>query len=78
MIDMTTWDRYKQELLSGVLEWSPAHKSEKFWKGNESTLNCFLEVEHHFFWNPEFCLRDEFLSGICCCGCCVRFFWGCV
>ncbi len=22
MMDMTTWDRYKQELLTGQLEWS--------------------------------------------------------
>jgi len=39
MIDMTTFDRYKQELLSGQLEWSPAHKSEKFWKENYTRFN---------------------------------------
>jgi len=39
MLDMTTWDRYKQELLSGQLEWSPAHRSEKFWKENFSRFN---------------------------------------
>ena len=32
-------DRYKQELLSGQLEWSPAHKSEKFWKENYTRFN---------------------------------------
>ena len=39
MIDMTTFDRYKQELLTGQLEWSPAHKSEKFWKENFARFN---------------------------------------
>ncbi len=39
MLDMTTWDRYRQELLTGQLEWSPAHKSEKFWRENFSRFN---------------------------------------
>ncbi|KAJ1961703.1 H(+)-transporting V1 sector ATPase subunit H [Dipsacomyces acuminosporus] len=29
---MTTWDEYLNEVKSGKLEWSPAHKSEQFWK----------------------------------------------
>ncbi len=39
MIDMTNWDRYKQELLSGQLEWSPPHKSDKFWRENFPRFN---------------------------------------
>jgi len=31
---LSTFDQYKKELLSGNLEWSPPHKSEKFWKEN--------------------------------------------
>ncbi|KAI8319222.1 ARM repeat-containing protein [Martensiomyces pterosporus] len=29
---MTTWDEYLNEVASGKLEWSPAHRSEQFWK----------------------------------------------
>ncbi|KAJ2748712.1 H(+)-transporting V1 sector ATPase subunit H [Coemansia pectinata] len=29
---MTTWDEYLNELASGKLAWSPAHRSEQFWK----------------------------------------------
>ncbi|KAJ1880444.1 H(+)-transporting V1 sector ATPase subunit H [Coemansia sp. RSA 486] len=29
---MTTWDEYLTELASGKLHWSPAHRSEQFWK----------------------------------------------
>lgn len=29
---MTTWDEYLNEVASGRLEWSPAHRSEQFWK----------------------------------------------
>jgi V-type H+-transporting ATPase subunit H len=39
LLDMTTFDRFKQELLSGQLEWSPPHKSEKFWRENVSQFN---------------------------------------
>jgi len=31
---LSSWDMYKQELLSGQLEWSPVHRSEKFWREN--------------------------------------------
>eukprot|EP01064_Diplonema_japonicum_P010958 TRINITY_DN181_c0_g2_i1.p1 TRINITY_DN181_c0_g2~~TRINITY_DN181_c0_g2_i1.p1 ORF type:complete len:491 (+),score=154.78 TRINITY_DN181_c0_g2_i1:56-1528(+) len=30
--DLSSYTIYKQELASGVLEWSPPHTSEKFWK----------------------------------------------
>ncbi len=52
MIDMTTWDRYKQELLSGVLEWSPAHKSEKFWKGKKKSVFCLCVFFFLLFFKP--------------------------
>ncbi|KAJ2781748.1 H(+)-transporting V1 sector ATPase subunit H [Coemansia interrupta] len=29
---MSTWDEYLTELASGKLHWSPAHRSEPFWK----------------------------------------------
>lgn len=31
---LSTFDVYKAEVLSGALEWSPSHKSDKFWKDN--------------------------------------------
>jgi V-type H+-transporting ATPase subunit H len=31
---LSTFDVYKAEVLSGALEWSPSHKSVKFWKDN--------------------------------------------
>jgi V-type H+-transporting ATPase subunit H len=32
--DTSSFGDYKQEVLSGRLEWTPVHKSEKFWKEN--------------------------------------------
>lgn len=32
--DLTSWDKYKNEVLAGQLEWSPPHKSMKFWQEN--------------------------------------------
>lgn len=31
---MSSWDMYRSEVISGVLEWSPVHKSERFWREN--------------------------------------------
>jgi len=32
--DLTSWDKYKNEVLASQLEWSPPHKSQKFWQEN--------------------------------------------
>jgi V-type H+-transporting ATPase subunit H len=32
--DLTSWDKYKNEVLASQLEWSPPHKSVKFWQEN--------------------------------------------
>jgi len=34
IVILSTFDMYKKEILSGSLEWSPVHKSEKFWREN--------------------------------------------
>ena len=42
--EISSFDEYRQEVLSGRLQWSPVHDSEKFWKEN---LNKF--EQNNFF-----------------------------
>eukprot|EP01137_Pigoraptor_chileana_P010303 Opistho-2@59710 len=37
--DMSSFDQYAAELRSGKLEWTPVHRSEKFWHENVMRLN---------------------------------------
>lgn len=37
---LSSYDKYKQEVLLGSLDWSPMHKDPLFWKEN---INCFEE-----------------------------------
>lgn len=37
--DMSSFDEYASEVSSGLLEWSPVHRSEKFWRENVERLN---------------------------------------
>merc|ERR1719397_554863 len=37
--DLSSYDEYVTEVKSGRLEWSPVHRSEKFWRENASSLN---------------------------------------
>ncbi|XP_071503117.1 V-type proton ATPase subunit H-like [Diadema antillarum] len=39
MQDLSSFDEYSTEVKSGRLEWSPVHKSEKFWRENAARLN---------------------------------------
>jgi len=41
--DLSSFDEYCTELRSGRLQWSPVHKSEKFWRENAQRFN-----EKHF------------------------------
>lgn len=36
---MTTFDVYRHEVLSGALEWTPAHRDENFWRENVEKLD---------------------------------------
>ncbi len=31
---LSSWEKYKKEVLSGSLDWSPTHTSEQFWVEN--------------------------------------------
>jgi len=42
--DLTSWDRYKNEVLANRLVWSPPHKSPKFWQEN------YLKFEEEDFF----------------------------
>jgi len=35
---MSSFDMYRKEILTGNLEWSPVHRSEKFWRENVHRL----------------------------------------
>lgn len=37
--DLSSYDEYVTEVHSGRLEWSPVHRSEKFWRENAGRLN---------------------------------------
>lgn len=37
--DLSSFDEYATELRSARLEWSPVHKSAKFWRENAQRLN---------------------------------------
>jgi len=37
--DLSSFDEYATEIKSGRLEWSPVHKSAKFWRENAQRLN---------------------------------------
>merc|ERR1740122_140505 len=37
--DLSSYDEYITEVKSGRLEWSPVHRSEKFWRENAHHLN---------------------------------------
>lgn len=39
LIDLSSYDEYVTEIRSGRLEWSPVHRSEKFWRENAYKLN---------------------------------------
>lgn len=33
-VHLSSWDKYKKEVLSGSLDWTPMHTSELFWRQN--------------------------------------------
>lgn len=39
LTDLSSYDEYVTEIHSGRLEWSPVHRSEKFWRENADKLN---------------------------------------
>jgi len=55
--DLSTFDVYRNEVLSTKLEWSPAHKSQKFWNENcfkmEENDNLILKTLREIISSPE-------------------------
>ncbi len=35
---LSSFDKYKREVLGGSLEWGPMHTSDQFWRENAATL----------------------------------------
>jgi len=47
LLELSTFELYKKEVLGGNLEWSPVHRSERFWKENSAKFeedNCKLLI----------------------------------
>jgi len=38
LVVLSSFDMYRKEVMSGNLEWSPVHRSEKFWRENSHRL----------------------------------------
>lgn len=36
---MSSFEEYRVEVMSGQLEWSPVHRSERFWRENINNIN---------------------------------------
>ncbi|KAJ2889353.1 H(+)-transporting V1 sector ATPase subunit H [Coemansia aciculifera] len=53
---VTTWDEYANEVASGKLKWSPAHRSEQFWKLHVARLD---EHDHRVVRQLANVLADE-------------------
>jgi len=56
--DLTSWDRYKNEVMASQLEWSPPHKSAKFWQENhlkfeEEDYNVLKLLKNILESNPD-------------------------
>jgi len=54
VIDVSSYDEYLLEITSNRLSWSPAHKSDKFWRENAQRLN-----ENNFFLIRFFFLNSH-------------------
>lgn len=54
LANMSSFDVYKAEVLSGALEWTPAHRDELFWRENveklernqQEVLRCLVRLLH--------------------------------
>jgi V-type H+-transporting ATPase subunit H len=56
-----TWDEYRKELLSGQLDWTPAHRSKAFWSEN---VNKFSDNDFMVLKSLIVILQSERLSSI--------------
>jgi len=64
--EMSSWERYRSEILSGNLEWSPVHRSEKFWKENATR---FEENEFEILGSLVYMVQNSknpLILSVCC------------
>lgn len=62
VMDVSSFDEYTLEITSNRLSWSPAHKSDKFWRENAQKLN-----ENNFFLIKKLIdlLKNSSSSSLC-------------
>jgi len=65
--EMSSWDMYKTEVLSGQLDWSPVHHSERFWR---EYVVLFEENKWEILRKLHDILMDPNSSPVCLCVCC--------
>lgn len=65
---LSSFDKYKQEVLLGHLDWSPMHKDPFFWRDNINNFEendfqvCFLHLSIDFPFFPLKCCHMGILS----------------
>jgi len=65
--EMSSWDMYKTEVLSGQLDWSPVHHSERFWR---EYVQLFEENKWEILRKLHDILLNPNSSPVCLCVCC--------
>jgi len=65
--EMSSWDMYKTEVLTGQLDWSPVHHSERFWR---EYVVLFEENRWEILRKLRDILQNPSSSPVCLCVCC--------
>jgi len=65
--EMSSWDMYKTEVLSGQLDWSPVHHSERFWR---EYVVLFEDNKWEILRKLHDILQNPASTPVCLCVCC--------